>query len=41
MGRRPFNRVAEINYPSRIEGWLDVCGKFNIFTLTQDSCDLS
>ncbi|XP_055912329.1 ras GTPase-activating protein raskol isoform X2 [Eupeodes corollae] len=25
MGRRPFNRVCAINYPSRVEGWLDVC----------------
>lgn len=27
MGRR-INRVTEIKYPSRVEGWLDVCGKF-------------
>lgn len=27
MGRR-LNRVCEIKYPSRVEGWLDVCGKF-------------
>ncbi|XP_059619609.1 ras GTPase-activating protein raskol isoform X2 [Phlebotomus argentipes] len=25
MGRRLANRICEINYPSRIEGWLDVC----------------
>ncbi|XP_055695811.1 ras GTPase-activating protein raskol isoform X2 [Lutzomyia longipalpis] len=25
MGRRLTNRICEINYPSRIEGWLDVC----------------
>ncbi|XP_049311557.1 ras GTPase-activating protein raskol isoform X7 [Bactrocera dorsalis] len=25
MGRRSFNRVCAINYPSRVEGWLDVC----------------
>ncbi|XP_036339431.1 ras GTPase-activating protein raskol-like, partial [Rhagoletis pomonella] len=25
MGRRSFNRVCAISYPSRVEGWLDVC----------------
>ncbi|XP_011192266.1 ras GTPase-activating protein raskol [Zeugodacus cucurbitae] len=25
MGRRSFNRVCAIHYPSRVEGWLDVC----------------
>lgn len=27
MGRR-INRICEIKYPSRVEGWLDVCGKY-------------
>ncbi|XP_067637261.1 ras GTPase-activating protein raskol isoform X2 [Eurosta solidaginis] len=25
MGRRSFNRVCAVNYPSRVEGWLDIC----------------
>lgn len=30
MGRRTyFNRATEINYPSRVEGWLDVCGEYS------------
>lgn len=28
MGRRSFSRVCEIKYPSRVEGWLDICGKW-------------
>ena len=29
MGRRTyFNRATDISYPSRVEGWLDVCGEF-------------
>lgn len=28
MGRRSFSRNHEIKYPSRVEGWLDVCGKY-------------
>lgn len=31
MGRRPVNRVCAINYPSRVEGWIDVCGELNVF----------
>jgi len=29
MGRRTTGRVCCINYPSRVEGWIDVCGKLN------------
>lgn len=34
MGRRTyFNRASAITYPSRVEGWLDVCGEYLFFVL--------
>lgn len=36
MGRRTINRICEIKYPSRVEGWLDVCGKFMFTSLNND-----
>lgn len=41
MGRRSFNRVCAINYPSRVEGWLDVCGECKkYFIILEIKCNL-
>lgn len=32
MGRRSFSRICEIKYPSRVEGWLDICGKWSSYS---------
>jgi hypothetical protein len=32
MGRRSVNNVTEIKYPSRVEGWIEVCGEFKFVT---------
>lgn len=40
MGRRSNGRVLAIKYPSRVEGWLDVCGKDSICNMWTRGIDL-
>lgn len=33
MAKTRNNKVSEIKYPSRVEGWLDICGMYSCLLL--------